>query len=364
MRTGSLSGVISGLSLYYATRQEPGAEVLTKGRIVGREPHIKDTREGARSGTLILWVEDEGIRIKCVVRQGLLNGDALPLVNEEDRVQDRQSRSALAWEFLCDAPIGTQMIFKGKLQRCRSEPTGRNIYLTNVDLLHSISEFRAMMPINRHVLRHTAVCEELSSQITGDIPNKIRILFALYKLHRRELDVHSRAERQLASPLEEMTARAIMSTGLSFLYEKILFVLRKEVNGDFNGGNGNGNGSKYIKPDFIVNLTIDGRVLLIEPHGYAHLDAATLKKYVDFKSKYGSRYYFVIVTNTSNDVLDETLSNAGYKRDEIADSFICVKYCGRNGEYYPEKEAEMREGERIITAFLRQLLQIPSILRV
>ena len=343
MTTGTRPYVVSGLSLKYAMR-EVDKEVITKGRIVSKSPSRRKKFE-----SFVMRIVDDDAVASCDVRRDLLDGNGWGNQYEEWVGQS-------SWEYLNGAKIGAEVILRGMVQNKKSEPLHSELRVSAAYPLNIPSDFRVMPPVNRFRLFHERVMDTLSGGTSADVPVTVKSLFQLYKLHRKELSPSYKNHRAPKSAMERMTAAALSGMGIKFLYEPLLYAIRNDTAD--GGQNSEIRESKYYSPDFLTNLVIGNRVLLIEPHGSMFFDPATVRKFSRFKEQHKNEYYFMIVTNPkTQNFLQDQLNGTGITPEQLADKFVHIVYSGHNGEDYPGRETEIRGGIEVIKRELEALMK-------
>lgn len=124
---------------------------------------------------------------------------------------------------------------------------------------------------------------------------------------------------EYSSSFETFMAGVLKSIGVPFIYEKVSFTLHDGKTG-----------AQYrYTPDFITDLSVGGKPVVIETHGKQYFSEKDMQKFSDFVRQYGSRYYLVIVTDIKPGQLNDRAQAYGIGKmaDEIWFS----------GDYYGRK---------------------------
>ena len=104
-----------------------------------------------------------------------------------------------------------------------------------------------------------------------------------------------RAETLVKSDYEKAFKECLLDMGVKSYYEP------------FSPGSGLSTEGIHHTPDFLTDLTINGRQVLLEPHPLRlsrhHRIYNDIVKFERFKSKFGQRFYFVL----ASDLCDETI---------------------------------------------------------
>jgi len=129
---------------------------------------------------------------------------------------------------------------------------------------------------------------------------------------------------------EAVVAEALRKEGMEFRHAKWSEGLRKQGIDPLLGGG-------VRVPDFITKFIIDGKVLVIEPHGGQYFkdrdknhENKIYEKFDRFMREKGDRFYLVIITDMTEETLSFNLKTRGIEK--IADEVWHVPSYPRSGK--------------------------------
>ena len=115
-----------------------------------------------------------------------------------------------------------------------------------------------------------------------------------------------RTETAVKSAYEEIFKECLLDLGVKSYYEPFSLWVGPCHGGDLT-----------YTPDFLTELSLNGRQVLLEPHPLRlskhHRIHNDIMKFEKFKSKYGGRFYFILASDLCDDTIHERARTPLYK---------------------------------------------------
>ncbi len=150
------------------------------------------------------------------------------------------------------------------------------------------------------------------------------------------------------SSFERTVSDVLIAEKINFLYEPLKFRIHESDKLR--------SWERTYTPDFLLNMRIDGKIVLVEAKGRKYFDDHIFTKYSLFMQQYSDRVYFIIITDMPDQSIVKRLCRQE-EHSEIANEIWNVSHIhqGYNWEEYEEKEKEF------IRRKLKELMEKPSV---
>jgi hypothetical protein len=169
---------------------------------------------------------------------------------------------------------------------------------------------------------------QITDEPTQSTSPTYKELNTLFKLLRGKGHKYEHYE----SSFEKTVRDALIDESITFLYEPLKFRIPKEDK--------IGTWEYTYTPDFLLNIRIEGKPVIIEAKGRKYFDENIFTKYPLFLEQYGKRFYFIIITDMpTENILEGVRKYSGDKK--IADEIWDVSHIhqGVNWENFKQEES-------------------------
>lgn len=124
--------------------------------------------------------------------------------------------------------------------------------------------------------------------------------------------------RRYHSYFEAVVADALKKSGIEFRHETWSRWIRRIKEDPYFKCD------DYV-PDFFTRFTVNGKILLIEPHGSESFTKEAYEKFARFLKERGEEFYFIIITDLRPETLSYNLKTREKDGvDRIADEVWCI----------------------------------------